>query len=368
METKISVSQLFSAIVLVPFGSAVLFYINPEAKQDAWIAILIYIIPAVILQLIYTSLWNKYPKDTLVTYMPKIFGKILGYTLSIIYIIFFAYEAARVLRDFSELVAISSMQRMRPYLTSLILMFTVAYALFNGIEVLSRIVHVCLYLWIFFFICEWIFLYTTPGDLKFYNLEPILENGFIPILKDSWKLIVFPFGESVIFTMFFPLVEEKSKVKKAAVLAIILEGILLALNTITFLAVLGVNFASTTLFPLLQTLRTMRIGSAFDRLDIFVILIMILVGFLKIGFFTYGAVLGTTQLLKIKDTKYISLIFCMIVTITSLLIAKNYSQHIYIGQTITLTYVHLPLTIIIPIIALLVYNIKNIIQKMRNNS
>lgn len=367
MKTKISVNQLFSAIVLVPFGSAVLFYINPKAKQDAWIAILAYIIPAVILQLIYTSLWNKYPEDTLVTYMPKIFGKIIGYTLSIIYIVFFAYEAARVLRDFSELIAISSMQRLRPYLTSLMLMLTVAYALFNGIEVLSRIMHVCLYLWGVFFICEWVFLYTTQGALKFYNLEPILENGFIPILKDSWKLITFPFGESVIFTMFFPLVKEKSKVKKAAVFAIILEGILLALNTIIFLSVLGVKFASTSLFPLLQTLRIAHVGSTFDRLDIFIILIMILVGFLKIGFFTYGAILGSCQLLKIKDSKYISLIFCIIVTITSLLIAKNYPQHIYIGQTITLTYVHLPLTIIVPIIALLVYNIKNIIQKMRNS-
>lgn len=366
MKTRISASQLFSAIVLVPFGSAVLFYINPKAKQDAWLAILIYIIPAVILQLIYTSLWSKYPDDTLVTYMPKIWGKPIGYTLSIIYTIFFAYEAARVLRDFSELIAIASMPKIPPYLTSFMLMFAISYGLFNGIETFSRIMHVCLYLWIFFFISEWIFLYTTPGDLKFSNLEPILENGIIPIIKDSWKLITFPFGESVLFTMIFPLVVEKSKVKKTAVFAIILEGILLSFNTIMFLAVLGVDFASDSLFPLLQTLRTMHIGSVLDRLDIFIILIMTLVGFLKIGFFTYGAVLGTSQLLKIKDTKYISVLFCILVTIVSLVIAKNYPQHIYIGQTITLTYIHLPLTVFVPIITLLVYKIKYIIQKKRS--
>lgn len=366
MNTKISASQLFAAITLVPYGSAVLFYINPEAKQDAWLAILIYIIPAVILQLIYTSLWNKYPNDTLVTYMPKIFGKVVGCTLSIIYITFFAYEASRVLRDFSELIAISSMQRIRPYITSAALMITIAYALFSGIETLSRIVHICFYLWIFFFAAEWIFLYATPNELKFYNLKPFLENGLIPIIKNSWKLITFPFGESILFTMFFPLVKEKTKVRKSAVLAITLEGFLLCLNTIMFIAVLGVNFASTSLFPLLQTLRTVQIGTVLDRLDIFVILIMIMVGFIKIGFFTYGAALGATQLMKLKDTKYISLIFCIIITITSLLIARNYPQHIYIGQTLTLTYVHLPLTIIIPIITLLTYEIKHFIGSKGN--
>lgn len=368
METKVSFRQLFAAIVLVPLGSAVLFFINPEAKQDAWISILIYIVPAVILQLIYVSLWERYPEDTIVTYMPKIFGKLIGYTLSIIYIAFFAYEAARVLRDFDELIAIASMQKLHLYIISIMLMITVAYALFNGIETLSRMVYVFLYLWILFAAFEWIFLYTTPGDIKFYNLEPILENGFIPIIKDSWKLITFPFGESIIFTMFFPLVNERAKVKKAVVWATILEGVLFSLNTIMFIAVLGVKYASTSLFPLLQTLRTMHIGSAFDRLDIFVILIMIIVGFLKIGFFTYGAALGTAQLAKIKDTKYISLIFCIIVTITSLIIARNYPQHIYIGQTITLTYIHLPLTVIIPAIALLVYGIKYFVQKIRSSS
>ena len=62
-KTKISAYQLFSAIVMMPYGTAALYLITPEAKQDAWIAMLIYIIPAIILQLIYVELWKKYPKD-----------------------------------------------------------------------------------------------------------------------------------------------------------------------------------------------------------------------------------------------------------------------------------------------------------------
>ncbi len=64
MKVRISAYQIFSSIILVPYGSAILFLITPKAKQDAWIALLIYIIPGVILQIIYTSLWSKYPQDT----------------------------------------------------------------------------------------------------------------------------------------------------------------------------------------------------------------------------------------------------------------------------------------------------------------
>jgi len=112
VKTKISAYQLFSAIVMVPYGSAVLFLITPTAKQDAWIAMFIYIIPGIILQLIYVKLWQKYPKDTIVTYMPKIFGKVIGYTLSILYIIYFAYEAARATRDIIEIIIMAVMPRM----------------------------------------------------------------------------------------------------------------------------------------------------------------------------------------------------------------------------------------------------------------
>jgi len=55
VKTKISAYQLFSAIVMVPYGTAALFLLAPKTKQDAWISLLIYIIPGIILQLIYST-------------------------------------------------------------------------------------------------------------------------------------------------------------------------------------------------------------------------------------------------------------------------------------------------------------------------
>lgn len=365
MKEKISAKQLFSAIILVPLGSAVLFFITPDVKQNAWLAKLIYTIGGVILQIVYTSLWKKYPEDTLVTYMPKIFGKLIGYTLSIIYTIFFAYEAARVLRDFAELILISLMPRQSLILISILLTLIVCFSLYLGMEVMSRASYIFLCLWLFFFAIEWLFLFTTPSAVKFSNLKPLLENGIIPVITKAWKLITFPFGESILFVMFFPYVVERSKVRKASILGIIVQGILLSLTAVLFIIVLGVDYASTSLFPLLQVLRVMKIGETFDRVDVFGMLIIVLIGFIKVSFYTYGAMIGTAQLLKLKNTRKLAVPFSLIILITSLLIARNYPQHIYIGQVLTLTYVHLPLTVFIPIITLIVYYLKLLNQKFK---
>lgn len=358
MKIKISVYQLFCCIVLAPYGSAMLFLITPEAKQDAWIAMLIYMLPAILLQFVYTALWKRYPDDTIVTYMPKIFGKIIGTALSLIYIVFFAYEAARTLRDIASLIAITTMPKMPFNLIILILMSVAAYGVYSGIESLSRAAQVILPLLFIFFIFQWIFIFTTPDGINFSNLKPVLENGLIFVIKKGWKLITFPYGETILLTMLYPLAAERSKVRKSAVLAVVLLGMLLTLTSIMFISVLGSDIASTSLFPLQLTMRIMRIGESFDRVDIFLLSVLIVGGFIKISLFAYGAMLGTAQLIKLKDTKSLAVPFSILIFITSLLIARNYPQHIYIGQVLTLTYVHLPLAVFIPTIALFVQWIK----------
>ncbi|MCJ7690130.1 MAG: spore germination protein [Clostridiaceae bacterium] len=192
MKTKISTYQLFSAIVLVPYGTAVLFFLTPKSKQDAWISMLIYIIPGIILQLIYLELWRKYPKDTIITYMPKIFGKVIGYTLSVIYIIFFAYIAARVTRDIIELILIAVMPRMSMYIIGIVFMSTAIYGAYTGIENLSRVCQIFFILLSIIFIMEWVFLFFTPDAIKFYNLKPVLENGIFSVIQEGGLLLLSP--------------------------------------------------------------------------------------------------------------------------------------------------------------------------------
>jgi len=361
VKTKISAFQLFSAIVMLPYGTAALFFITPEARQDAWISMLIYVLPGIILQLIYVELWKKYPKDTIVTYMPKIFGKILGYTLSILYIIYFTYISARVTRDIVEIILIAVMPRMSIYIIGIAFMSTVIYGTYTGVENLSRVCCVFLILFVFIFVMKWMILFSIPDAIKFYNLKPVLEKGIFSVIKEGWPLITFPYGESIVLTMLYPSVTQSSRVRKSAVLATIFLGVLLTCNTIMFISVLGLNFASTSLFPLLQTYRIMKIGEVFSRFGVFFILFIIIGGFIKVSFFIYGSMLGISQLIKLDDTKYLALPLGILVFITSLLIAPNYPNHIYMGQVL-IKYTHLPLAIIIPVIALIVYYLKAYIK------
>ena len=367
LKTKISAFQLFSMILLFTYGTAALYFLAPDAKRDAWLTLLLFTPVGVILQLLYTELYYQYPEDTLVTYLPKIFGRFIGYTLSILYILFFIYNSARNLRDFAELILIAVMPEAPLLIISIVFIITFAYGAFAGLENMARAAQIGLPIVLFFIIIILIALYATSNVVKFYNLKPVLENGIFPVVKAGLTLPSFPFGESITFAMLYCSTNEPAKVRKTSVSSIICIGILLSINTIMFIVSLGVDFASTSLFPLYESMRLIKLGGVFDKLDILIVIWLSILGSMKVSIMIYVAMLGTAQLIKINDPKYLAAPFGIGILILSILIASNYAEHIWRGQQWTLYYIHYPLVVIVPLLALIVHYVKKALQKRTAN-
>lgn len=359
MEKKISPYQLLSAMFIFPYGSAILFYLAPEVKQDVWFSILFYILPEILLQLIYIKLFEYYPDDTLATYMPKIFGKYLGGLLSVVYILYFLNGAARVLRDFSALIVTSSMNQTPVLFVAALIMLTFIYGVIVGIETLCRASEIFFPLMILGLFMAILFLISTRGVIDLNNLLPIFEKGILFPIKKGWQLITFPYGELIVFTMLYKSINEPHKIKKYAVSAVIIEGVALAIINIIFIAALGTNYASLSTFPLLETLRLIKIGGFLERLDILIIVTMVTGGFMKISLYMYFGILGITEVFRIKERKLLCVLFGFLIWIFSELIARNFPQHLKIGLDFMVKYVHLPLQIGIPVIALIIAWFKN---------
>lgn len=359
MERKISPYQLLSTMFILPYGSAVLFLLVPDAKQDSWFSILAYIPLAILLQSIYIKLFEYYKEDSLVTYLPKIFGRFLGSILSIIYILYFTYLSARVLRDFSGLISISSMPQTSTLFIASLIIITVIYGVITGFETIARAAEILFPLMIIGLFLAILLLFITKNIIIWGRLQPVFENGIIyPIIK-GWSLITFPFGETVAFTMLYKNLNEPKKIYKAAFLSITTLGIVLSIINAMFTTSLGVGYSSITFFPLLESLRLIRVGGFLDRLDILIIVTMVVAGFMKISIFMYTAVLGISEFFNIKSRNTTAVILGIIILISSELIAKSFPQHVQIGLDFTVKYIHLPLIIFVPITALVIAYFKN---------
>ncbi|MDP4084981.1 MAG: GerAB/ArcD/ProY family transporter [Bacillota bacterium] len=358
-KAKIKSTQLFVLIVLFEMGSALVVGIGTDAKQDAWITVLLGLAGGICLFLIYAKLFLYYPDVPLTSYIQKITGKFIGRILGFLYVIYFMYLSARVLRDFGELLTTTIYSSTPLLIINALMVLTIVYAVYKGFEVIARVGE--LYFALVYCIALLGFmLIMFSGLVHMENLRPILENGWMPILKITLgQTLNFPFGEMNVFTMLLPYLNEPKKVKRVCIGGMILSGLNITIATVINIASLGVPLFERSPFPLLSTVSKISLANFIERLDVFFMLYLMVGGFFKITLFFYAAVIGTSDLFGLKDYKKICFPMGLIILFASLSIASNYAEHIKEGIIIVPIFLHWPFQIIVPVGLLIIAFFRN---------
>jgi spore germination protein KB len=358
-KAKIKASQLFVLVVLFEMGSAILVGLGAQAKQDAWISILLGLVGGLGVFLIYYRLFLYYPDLPITSYVQKITGKWIGRMIGFLYIIYFLYCASRVLRDFGELLTSTIYTNTPLIVINCLMIVTIIYAIHKGFEVIARVGEL-FFIIIYIMAVVGFLLVLFSGLIHLENLRPVLENGFMPIVKTFLgETITFPFGEMVVFTMLLPYINDPKKVKIVCMGGMILSGINITITSVINIAALGTELFVRANFPLLTTISKIRIAEFIERLDVFFMLYLIVGGFFKITLFFYAGVAGAADIFKFDKLRNLSLPLGAFVLFASVTIASNYAEHIKEGLRIVPIYLHWPFQIIIPSMLLVIAFFRN---------
>ncbi|MEH7073187.1 GerAB/ArcD/ProY family transporter [Neobacillus drentensis] len=358
-KAKISASQLFVLIVLFEMGSAILVGIASNAKQDAWIAVLLGMVGGIGIFYIYYGLFVYYPELPLTSYLQEITGKWIGKFIGLFYVAYFIYIAARVLRDFGELLSSTIYNSTPLFVINTLMIITIIYAIHKGFEVLARVGE--LYFGIVYMTAILgMLLITFSGLIHLDNLKPVLENGLKPVLHTFLaQTINFPFGEMVVFTMLLPFLNDKTKAKKVYLGGMILAGINITITVVINISVLGADLFQLSTFPLLNTIGRIQIADFIERLDVLFMLYLIIGGFFKISIYYYAAVAGAADIFGVTNQRKLGFPIGIIVLFASITIATNYAEHIKEGLVVVPIYLHWPFQIIIPLMLLIIAFFRN---------
>ncbi|MFE4706209.1 GerAB/ArcD/ProY family transporter [Peribacillus simplex] len=361
-KLRIDGFQLFCMMVIFMFGSNLLLDIGKGAKQDVWIVNLLSTLFGCLLYFVYISLFKKYPDLPMTGYVRKIWGKYFGGLFSFCYIIYFVYLASRVLRDFEELLISSTYKRTSIITLGICMILVLIYGVHLGVEAFARVTCICFAIIIVGLLIMNI-MFVLGGYTKLENLQPVLGNGWGKVWKELIPTgISVPFGELITFTMILPYLNKKSSAVKVGLLAIITGGVSLTLNSIILLSVLGPDAVLRSNFPALTAVSYINIADFIERLDSFILVLMIILGFIKISIFFFCAIIGAADLFQMKPSPVFIYLVGGVIFFSSLMIAPSYQAHIDEGLTVVPYLLHLPLLIGIPILLLVTAYIK---QKMK---
>ncbi|MBA9042205.1 spore germination protein KB [Bacillus aryabhattai] len=358
-KAKISSSQLFILMILFELGSALLVPLAIGAKQDAWLAILLGMVFSFVLLLVYHRLYTYYPDLLPTEHMQKILGKAIGSVLAFLYISYFIYDVARVLRDIGEMLLTFSYSDTPLFIANALLILVIIYTVQKGIEVVARSGEL-FFIFMYVLAVTGFLLIVCSGLIDFKNLQPVLEDGILPVLKVVFiQTLYFPFGEAIVFTMILPYLNNPKKAKVTMLCATGLSGINLTITMLINISVLGVDLTARSQFPLLSTVQSIQVADFLERLDVFFMLALVIGGFSKISVLFYASMIATATLFKIKSPSRLSYPIGLIVLFMSLMISRNFQEHLHEGIGVEMFFLQIPFLAIIPVLLFLVAFFKN---------
>ncbi|MGM1032570.1 MAG: GerAB/ArcD/ProY family transporter [Bacillota bacterium] len=358
-KANISGYQLFVLIFLFEMGSALLVPLAGEAKQAAWLVILIAMVGGFLLFFIYYGLFQYYPDQLLTEFVQSILGNFLGRIVAFLYILYFIYLAARVLRDFGDTLLTFAYPHIPLFVANAAFILVVVYTVRKGVEVLTRTGEL-------FFVLENLLLMTffllivASGMIHLNNLKPVIEMSVTEMVKMAFtKTIFFPFGEIISFLMIFPYLNEPKRLKKIGISSIAAAGIFLAIIMAMNIAVLGVDLTTRSQYPLLSLIQSIEVAGFLERLDVYFLFLLMIGGFIKISVFTYVAVTGTANVFNVKQPSRLAYPVGFVILLSSIIIASSFTEHMHEGLGAVPIYIHLPFQVIIPLLLLIIAFFKN---------
>jgi spore germination protein KB len=337
-------------------GSTTLFALGINAKQDAWIVILIALLIGLGFVWIYTELQNAFPDKNYAEIIIIILGKKLGIPLALLYALDCLWPTARNLREFGELIVITILPEIPLWIILFIFLSVSIYALLKGIETLARASEIIMPILVFFMISIYVLVYLS-GIVDFKKLTPVLGNGIKPVLETLPSVVMFPFGEIFIFLMYWHYANEKSVVRKTTMKAILYSGILLCFSLIMDISVLGVKYTSIATIPLVETIRLVNVGNIITNIDAIGIIIIFFGGFFKMSIYLNGIILILTTVFKTKNYKFILILFSAFLLWFSIVFEPNYAYHKWMFP-FDAQYYQIIFSNIFPALLILIYWIK----------
>ncbi|MGP0583941.1 GerAB/ArcD/ProY family transporter [Paenibacillus timonensis] len=330
---KSRLPEFISSFALFEVGSTTLFQIGAEAKQDAWLVMLLGALAGVPLLLMHLAIHRLDPKRDLFELCRTYFGKVAGTFFGSVFAAYFAYEASRNLRDLGELASYMLLNRTPIGIIILIAALVIA----NSVRYGPHVVFLSCLVMIPFIIVSYFILISMiagVGLIHVENMIPVLENGFLPVLKNIPDVISFPFGQTVLFLVFFPMIHQQKNMRKAVLVTYGLTALFLILVNQMNVLVLGPKLAETVTFPLLQAVQLIELVEVFERMDILFVLVLFIGLGTKLVLFYIGAVAGGS---RITGTPYKKWVIPFGIAIFGMsFISPNFTHHLWVGIDVVL--------------------------------
>ncbi|SDM77768.1 GerAB/ArcD/ProY family transporter [Sediminibacillus halophilus] len=317
---RIQAFYLFFIMNSIQTGSGIMGvprYIFMEARQDAWISVLIAGLLVHLVMAAMFAIMNHYENTDVLGVQTDLFGKWIAKLLGTIYIIYFFFVLLSVTMDYIQVVQTFIFPRMSAWVLSLVLILLIVYAVMSGLRVAVGIT------FIFFFLSLWllIFLYKSIAYMEITHFQPLLEASPSELLRGARHTSYSYLGIEILFFI-YPFISNKEKAKLPAHLGLALTTFFILLVTVISIGYFSPGELPEQVWPVLVLFKIVEY-SVIGRFDVLVVTEWMMVILPNMILLTWIITYITKRLYHVQQRKVLYVVAVL------LLIGAGITKHEY---------------------------------------
>lgn len=292
------------------------------AGIDYWMVPIIGTIIGIPVILIYTYIFNNLEDKDINGLNEELFGKKLGKVINIIILLFVISFNLITFWNMTSFVSSQYLYNTPIWFVNLLFLIPSIYLIIKGPRIMFRSILMLFYIAIILYIIS---AFGLGAQIKLTNIEPILADGFIPVLK-----AVYNYMSYMIFPIFFMLIIPKKEIdgknmKKAIMITYFITSLLVFIIMFFVLGVFGIELTTLYQYPAYHILKRVFIGGFIERMENTLSIQWIIVLFVSTLFTYYYTARSFKDIFSMND-KF---------TIAIVVVIMYLSQYIFKNNTIS---------------------------------
>lgn len=266
-----------------------------EAQHDAWISVLVAgVLTSGVLWFMITML-KQYDSADMYGIHYDIFGKWLGNSLSLIYMLYLISSFFVIFMNYIEIVQVWIFPNLPTWQPALVLIMLAMYAVHGGIRVIVGVAFLSVVgtMWIL------LIAFVPLRYADFNHLLPIMNVDVKAILKGAHSTTLSMMGfELVMFV--YPYIKEKKKSMKYVQIANIYTTILFTIVTLISIVFFAGDSLKTAIWPVLSMFKIVRLPNL-ERFEFIAVSFWMLIILPNMCLYLWAASKGFSRVLKRKQ-------------------------------------------------------------------
>ena len=302
VKDKLIPAQLTALLIATSFGAQAVLSPQRIIEKTETGAPLLVAIGAVVfwgVTIMMLRLGRQYPSETLVEYMPRLWGKVLGEVILWWFATSFLIQVSAILNGFSRVITMFMFDQTPHQVVGLAMLALTTYCAVQEFGTILRVTQITLIVSKTVWFLMWS---TTMLNFRIDNLKPFIPENFTAIIReipDIWGMYA---GYEVILLL-LPLVYRGStSLAKSVTVAYLALLVLFEFLFISVIGVMTVQGAANTPYPPIINKRAVELpGTFIERLENYLLLAWVPIVFDTLVMLLYGAALTFTKHYRYAD-------------------------------------------------------------------